>query len=85
MPLLNLEPSNLILGELHILLNIADVLMRNLFHVADHLDQKEHLRQGTTGNHISTLQELIHTCGVAFTISQVEKQFLQAKYVHIDE
>ena len=81
MPLLNLEPSKFVLDELHILLRIADVLMRNLIHIADHLGQKEQLRQGTTGHHMSTLQELIRSCGVAFTISQVEKQFPQAKYV----
>ena len=72
MPLLNLEPSKCILDELHILLQIADVLMRNLIHAAHHLDQKE---QGTTGNHMSTLQELIRSCRVAFTISQVENKF----------
>ena len=75
MPLLNFEPSKYILGELHILLRIADVLMRNLIHAADHLDQKKQLRQGTTGNHMSTLQELIRSCGVAFTISQVKNNF----------
>ena len=80
MPLLNLEPSKFVLDELHILLRIADVLMRNLIHVADHLDQKEQLRQGTTGNYMSTLQELIRSCGVAFTILQVEKQFPPAKF-----
>ena len=69
-PLLDLEPSQFVLDELHVLLRIADVLIRNLIHAADHLDQKEQLRHGITGRHLKTLQDLISSCGVAFTISQ---------------
>lgn len=70
-PLLELEPSQYVLDELHILLRVADVLIRNLILLADHLDQKQKHRVGTRGQHVKTLQDLVNAYGVSFMISPV--------------
>lgn len=70
-PLLDLEPSQYVLDELHILLRVADVLMRNLILLADHLDHKQKHRVGTCGQHVKTLQDMVNACGVSFVISPV--------------
>ena len=70
-PLLELEPSQYVLDELHILLRVADVLMRNLILLADHLDHKQKHRVGTCGQHVKMLQDMVNACGVSFVISPV--------------
>ena len=42
-PLLEIEPSQYVLDELHLLLRVADVLLCNLIHLADQLDQTQQL------------------------------------------
>lgn len=69
--LLELEPSQYVLDELHILLRVADVLIRNLILLADHLDQKQKHRVGTCGQHVKTLQDVVNACGVSLMISPV--------------
>ena len=70
-PLLELEPSQYVLDELHLLLRVSDVLVHNLIYYADHHDQTQHLRRGTNGTHIPGLEDLVKSCGVAFKICQV--------------
>ena len=70
-PLLQLEPSKYVLDELHLLLRVTDILLRNLIHFADHLDQKNQLRTGRTETHIPHLEDMVQSCGVSFKISQV--------------
>lgn len=68
-PLLQLEPSKYVLDELHLLLQVTDVLLRNLIHFADHLDQKNQLMTGRTESHIPRLEDMVRSCGVSFKIS----------------
>lgn len=75
-PLLHLEPSQYVLDELHLLLRVSDVLVRNIIHLADHLDQESGLRRGRRGTHIPDLQNLIQSCGVPFKISQVQHNIM---------
>ena len=70
-PLLPLEPSQYVLDELHLLLRVADVLVRNIINLADHMDQTQSLRQGRAGTHIPQLEEMVKSCGVPFKISRV--------------
>ena len=70
-PLLQLEPSKYILDELHILLRVADVLLRNLIYLVDLLEQRERHRMGTAGHHIKALQSMVNACGVPFRITRV--------------
>ena len=70
-PLLQLEPSSYIIDELHLLLRVADVLLRNLIHLADQLDQRQRHRGGTFGHHLHTLEAMVKSCGVNFRISHV--------------
>ena len=53
-PLLALEPSQYVLDELHLLLRVSDILLRNLIHLADHMDQTNQLRGGETWHSDST-------------------------------
>ena len=57
MPLLNLEPSNL--NELHILPRIADVLMRNLIHIASRPPWPE--RAAKTGYNLESHEHIVGT------------------------
>ena len=69
-PLLELEPSQYVLDELHLLLRITYILVRNIIPYADHLDQTGELRGGR-GSHIPQLEEVIKSCGVPFRINRV--------------
>ena len=83
-PLLHLQPSQYVLDELHLLLRVSDVLVRNIIHLADHLDQESGLRRGRRGTHIPELQQLVQSCGVPFRISQVQpKQFLTVQTLYL--
>ena len=52
-PILSLEPSSLVLDELHLLLRIGDVLLRNVILQADSLDHQVYMREGRQSeNHL---------------------------------
>ena len=73
-PLLELEPSQYVVDELHLLLRVADILLRNIIHFADHLDQTNHLIRGSrTRTLISRLENMVKSCAVAFKISPVSQ------------
>ena len=59
------------LDELHLLLRVSDILIRNLIHLADQLNQRQKQREGAHGNHMQTLQTLVNSCGVQFKVTQV--------------
>ena len=67
-PLLDLEPSQIVADELHLLLRISDVLFRNLILYMDHLDHRQRERQGTAPSNVRKLEKLIRECGVSFAI-----------------
>lgn len=88
-PLLELEPSQYVIDELHLLLRLSDVLIRNIIHLADQLDHESKLRQGVRGTHIQGLEKLVQCCGVHFNISPVSNIIIQptitshAQLIHI--
>ena len=69
-PLVNIEPNSVVLDELHLMLRIGDVLIRNLIlfaHSQDHYSQE---RLGERTHHIQELEKAISSCGVSFHIWQ---------------
>ena len=69
-PLLNVEPSAVVLDELHLMLRIGDVLIRNLILYAHSRDHRSQERLGETTHHIQELETAIRSCGVSFHIWQ---------------
>ena len=71
-PILQTEPSNLVLDELHLLLRIGDVLLRNVILQANSLDHRVYMTEGRqSDDHLRTLETLVRRCGVSFVISPV--------------
>ncbi len=62
-PLLNIPLDHVILDELHLLLRVVDVLLRNVIYMAMRLDRE----QKTTTN-LDDLKAAIRSCGVTFDI-----------------
>ena len=62
-PILCIHPNNIVLDELHLLLRIEDVLLRNLILQASNLDHCFHMREGRqVDHHLRTLETLIRRC-----------------------
>ena len=82
-PIPPLEPSSLVLGELHLLLRVGDVLLRNVILQADSLDHQVYMAEGRrTDNHLRTLELLVRRCGVSFTIAPVRQYYTQLLYTY---
>lgn len=64
-----MEPEQLVLDELHALLQISDVLLRNLIFQADSIDQRVRVRRENP-TALKALEAKIRSC-VSFTIRQV--------------
>ncbi len=71
-PLINIDPSHIILDELHLMLRVTDILIRNLVWAMIELDLKTH-HMGSTPVHLNRLLETISGCGLTFRVSH---QFL---------
>ena len=69
-PLLNIELTKVVVDELHLLLLVTDVLIRNLISLAASRDHEEQQRQGETSNHIRQLEQAVQSCKMTFTIWQ---------------
>ena len=69
-PLLNIELTKVVVDELHLLLRVTDVLIRNLISLAASRDHEELQRQGETSNHIRQLEQAVQSCKMTFTIWQ---------------
>ena len=71
-PILQTEPSNLVIDELHLLLRIGDVLLRNVILQANSLDHMVYMKEGRrSDDHLRMLETLVRRCGVTFIISPV--------------
>lgn len=66
-PLINIEPHRIIPDELHLLLRISDILLRNLIDDTKSLDDKNKVR-GLKSDHLGELVSKIRECGVSFNI-----------------
>ena len=71
-PILPIRPTDLVLDELHALLRISDVLLRNLIFLVDTMEHRARLRTGTADITMQHLEDRIKSCGVSFTIRQVK-------------
>ena len=55
------------MDELHLLLRVMDVLIRNLISLAASRDREEQQRWGETSNHIRQLEQAVQSYKVTFT------------------
>ena len=58
------------MDELHLSLQVTDVLIRNLISLAASRDHEELQHQEGTSNHICQLEQAVQSCKVTFTILQ---------------
>ena len=72
LPLFHIKLENIVLDELHLLLRIGDVLIRNLILFADSSDHCIKAHRVVT-SHIKELEAAIQSCGVSFQIQQKRK------------
>ena len=66
-PLIKIEPHHIIPDELHLLLRITDVLLRNAVWEMVRMDQSKAIRGGERQN-LQRLQEAVRACGVTFKV-----------------
>jgi len=78
-PLLDLEPQQLIIDELHLLLRVGDVLLRNVILQAHALDREHANFSGADTGCVGALQQLVRSCGVSFAIHEVRALKLQER------
>ena len=69
-PLLNIELTKVVVDELHLLLRVTNVLIRNLISLAASRDHEEQQHRGEASNHIRQLELAVQSCKVTFTIWQ---------------
>lgn len=67
-PLLEIEPSNCVVDELHLFLRISDVLLLSLFNKLVALDHAYKVHQTGTGGNVSAAVQLIKKLGVSFSL-----------------
>ena len=79
LPLIKLDPDNIIPDELHLLLRITDVLLHNLISAAKIEDKKISPRGGCLelkdGPMIKALIDSIQSCGITFNIWEKDGNF----------
>ena len=64
-PLLQFETTNIVIDELHLMLRITDVLLRNLIWA---MIQKDLRERNNTKNHMEQLVLAIRSCGITFKV-----------------
>ena len=68
-PLLAIDPDHIVLDELHLLLRILDVLIRNLILEMVRLDIENNQRAGgSSGSHLEKLVGTIRDCRISFSV-----------------
>ncbi len=66
-PLIKIDPSMVVLDELHLMLRVTDVLIRNLIWAMIDLDLKSH-HMGVTPVHLDRLLDSIRGCRLTFRV-----------------
>ena len=69
-PLISVPLDQVVLDELHLLLRVMDVLMRNLILYMDSQDHKNKAHQGEITHCVQQLEDFVRSCGVSFQIWQ---------------
>ena len=68
-PLLAIDPDHIVLDELHLLLRILDVLIRNLIFEMVRLDIENNQRaRSSSGSHLERLVSTIRDCRISFSV-----------------
>ncbi len=68
-PLLHVDLDHIVIDELHLLLRVGGLLVRNIVMDAHDLDQQDTvLTNKKTRNHVDQLVTLIHSCGIPFQV-----------------
>ena len=62
--------DHIVLDELHLLLRIMDVFIRNLILYADSEDHRQKAHHGVESHNVRKLEQAIRSCGVCFQIWQ---------------
>uniref|UniRef100_A0A1X7TWP4 Uncharacterized protein n=2 Tax=Amphimedon queenslandica TaxID=400682 RepID=A0A1X7TWP4_AMPQE len=66
-PLFEIELEQVVIDELHLLLRISDVLIRNLLGIGQALDLKDITTKNST-RHVDMICNLIQSCGITFHV-----------------
>ena len=66
-PLFNIDISDIVLDELHLMLRVTDVLIRNIIWAVVHKDLTE-VHQRKPAKYLETLVEKIKSCGITFKV-----------------
>ena len=69
-PLFEIPLDRVVLNELHLLLRVGDVLLRNLILQVDSMGHRRKEHEGVETNEIKELEEAVRACGVSFQIRQ---------------
>ncbi len=74
-PLLNIPLSNYVVDELHLLLRVCDVLIRNLLNESVRLDTVVYIRtKKRSSEHLDEIVKMINSCGVTFNAWENKKR-----------
>ena len=68
-PLLNIALDHVLLDELHLLLCITDVLLRNIIMMMVKFD-----RNGPSTNHLQSLVKAVRECGISFSVWETKEE-----------
>lgn len=67
-PLCNFETADIIVDELHLMLRITDVLLRNAILGMMYFDDKER-RKGVQSDYLKSFEDSIRSCGITFKVN----------------
>ena len=67
-PLFDIPLERIVLDELHLLLRIGDVQLRNLILQVDSMGHRRKEHNGQDSNRIKELEEAVRACGVSFLL-----------------
>ena len=67
-PLFNVDPQDVVIDELHLLLRITDILIRNLILEMVRLDKKDSLSGIGNQQHLISFVKAVRSCGVSFDV-----------------
>ena len=74
-PLFDVEIDHIVVDELHLLLRVVGVLLRNLIYEVLRIDTSMKERNATvTQTHLSMLLEAVRSCGVSFKVWQAKDE-----------
>ena len=67
-PLFDVDPQHVVIDELHLLLRITDILIRNLIFEMLRLDKKGNVTGVGSQQHLKSFVKAVRSCGVSFDV-----------------